>query len=227
MNNYGPQAQLLNMGASQRVQNDSGTSSSLVPDHSSERYDANMRARELDTVYRVLKDHLSRKQRHRSWRKWRHVLNRYPLSIGTPFLNVISFVNDIARENGLNNQQKFLFRSELLRALVKDGGYGNRNSTPLSIRLNNRTQKILYKSSEMTRFENATIGVDADSHLVLVTKQKIVIGTSVRILLQKGEMTKESALHISGHVVRIDTSKSGLHFEYVIEEHRADQTLVA
>ncbi|MFC1665924.1 hypothetical protein ACFL17_09940, partial [Pseudomonadota bacterium] len=77
-------------------------------------------------------------------------MSRYPLSSGTPFTNVVNFVNEIARENDFDMQRKLAFRSELLRVLVKDRGHGNKNALAMNITLKSSAQKILYKTSEMT-----------------------------------------------------------------------------
>lgn len=232
-NDCGPQAPAGQPSTTVRAPNHNGTSSRLITDTPSKQNDLGMRTKELDTVYQVLKGFLSRKQRHQSWKKWSPVLERYPLSSHTPFLNIVSFVNEIARENGFDRQQTLKFRAVLLRSLVKNNAYGNKNplpmsnSLPMNITLKNRAQRIRYNISGMTKYESATIGIDAKSNLVLMTKRGMVMGTRIRILLQKGQGDQNSALRISGRVAHIDSSKLGSPFKYIIQVKKTDYALAA
>ena len=204
-----------------------GTSSRLIPDIQPEQYDPGMTTNELYIVYQVLKENLSKPQRQQTWEKWKSVLGRYPLSSRNPFLNIVKFVNDIALENGLDNLQKFKLRSELLRSLIVNSAYGNKNPGATNITLKNRAQKIRFKFSGLTKFESAMIGIDEKSNLILMTKRRMVTGTPVRIQVPKGQGDENSSLRISGYVAHIDTSKSGSHFKYIIQVKNTDQAIAA
>ena len=182
---------------------------------------------ELDTVYDVLRGYLPRPKRHQVWRKWKPVLERYPLSTRTPFLNIVSFVNEIARENEFDYLQKMKFRSDLLRSLVKKNSYGDKNILPMNLNLKQRVLKAQYKYSGITKFENATIAVDEKSNLILATKRRMVTGTPVRIRVPKGKGDENSMLRISGDVAHIDSSRSSSHFKYVIRVRNTDHALAA
>ena len=57
-------------------------------------------------VSQVLRRYLPAAEYKRCWSKWQPVLQQHQLFAGTPFKNVVGFVQSVAREHGLDTKQQ-------------------------------------------------------------------------------------------------------------------------
>ncbi len=172
---------------------------------------------ELGVVYDVLRHFVSKTQRRELWRIWKPVLERHPLSNGTPFANVVMFSSAVTRQCGLDSKKKLTLRRTLFQRLMQCKAAKTQprakatGSAPAY-----DVYRVRYHASGMDGFENAAIRKIDDSHIELVSKRGLVVGNTVNVLLRPERDGEQSCLHAVGRVTDVTPLDAGRGYRYEV-----------
>lgn len=170
-------------------------------------------------VSQVLRRCLPPAEYERCWSKWQPVLQQHQLFAGTPFKNVVGFVQSVAREHGLDPERQKDLRKALF-ALSFPGSDDGRSHASKTFQIRrDQIKHIRYNAPGLNKFESATMVVTSPTTVILMTKRGLLLRAPVKILLQNeiDDTDTPSALLFHGSVRKISTHKLGACYKYRIK----------
>lgn len=170
-------------------------------------------------VSQVLGRYLPAAEYKRCWSKWQPVLQQQQLFAGTPFKNVVGFVQSVAREYGLDPKRQRGLRKALF-ALSFSGSEERRSHASKTFQVRrDQIKHIRYNAPGLTKFESATMVVTSPTTVILMTKRGLLLQAPVKILLQNeiDDTDTPSGLLFHGRVRKISTQKLGACYKYRIK----------